>query len=131
LPIISIYAISLFGLFTVSTAFIVAMVFFSILISSLFRSPEMAMAALMFYSLPTVLLSGFAWPHNAMPIFLKAVSYFFPSTYSMNYVRMFILGDVSIKYALKPTINLILFAVACFWISYLIESKTQKIFTLK
>ncbi|MDR1942538.1 MAG: ABC transporter permease [Endomicrobium sp.] len=131
LPINSIYAVSLFGLFTVSTAFIVAMVFFSVLISSLFRSLEMAMAALMFYSLPTVLLSGFAWPHNDMPVFLKIVSYFFPSTYSMNYVRMFILGDISIKYAIKPTINLILFAAVCFWISYLIESKTQRIFTLK
>jgi ABC-2 type transport system permease protein len=77
LPINSIHTVSLFGVFTVSTAFIVAMVFFSILISSLFRSPEVAMAALMFYSLPTVLLSGFACPHNAMPVFLKAVSYFF------------------------------------------------------
>jgi ABC-2 type transport system permease protein len=91
----------------------------------------MAMAMLMFYSLPTILLSGFAWPHNAMPIHLKIISYFFPSPYSMNYIRMFILGDVSIKYALRPTIDLMLFAELCFLASYIIESKTQRIFALK
>ncbi len=66
-----------------------------------------------------------------MPTFLKIVSYIFPSTYSMNYVRMFILGDVSIRYAINPTIELILFSIICFFVSYIVESKTKKIFHLK
>ncbi|MDR1417648.1 MAG: ABC transporter permease [Endomicrobium sp.] len=131
LPIDGIYASSILGLFVLSTVFIIAVVCFAILVSIFFKSPEMAMAVLMFYSLPTVLLSGFAWPHSALPNYLKIISYISPSTYSMNYIRLFILGDVKIWYAKEPIIALVLFSVICFFITYLIEMKTKKVFPLR
>ena len=130
LPIDGIYALSILGLFILSTVFIIAVVCFAILASVFFKSPEMAMSVLMFYSLPTVLLSGFAWPHSALPNYLKVISYIFPSTYSMNYIRMFILGDVKIEYAKAPIIALLVFSVVCFFITYLTEIKTRKVFAL-
>lgn len=128
LPINGIFAQSLFSLILISAAFIVAIVFFSVLISFLFTSPEMSLAVLMFYALPTVLVSGFAWPHHALPWILKAVSFLFPSTYAFNGVRLYILGDIPVKYAVTPSILLIVFASLCFFFSYLIEHKTCKLF---
>jgi ABC-2 type transport system permease protein len=131
LPIDGIYALSVLGLFVLSTVFIIAVVCFAILLSIFFKSPEMAMSVLMFYSLPTVLLSGFVWPHNALPNYLKVISYIFPSTYSMNYIRMFILGDVKIEYAKESIIALVSFSLVCFFITYLAEIKTRKVFALR
>jgi ABC-2 type transport system permease protein len=130
LPINAIYVHSHIGLFLISTAFIIAMVFFAILLSTFFKSPEMAMVALMFYALPTILLSGFAWPHNALPLPLRIASYIFPSTYSMNSIRMFILGDVPVRYAVNSVVTLLVFAGICFCISYFIETKIKKILSL-
>ncbi|MDR0723969.1 MAG: ABC transporter permease [Endomicrobium sp.] len=131
LPIDGIYALSILGLFVMSTVFIMAIVCFAILVSVFFKSPEVAMSVLMFYSLPTALLSGFAWPHSALPNYLKVISYIFPSTCSMNYIRMFILGDVKIEYAKGHIIALIVFSFICFFITYLIEIKTRKVFALR
>ncbi|MDR1244030.1 MAG: ABC transporter permease [Endomicrobium sp.] len=131
LPIDDIYALSILGLFFLSTIFIIAVVCFAVTVSVFFKSPEMAMAVLMFYSLPTLLLSGFAWPHTALPSYLKFISYIFPSTYSMNYIRMFILGDVNIEYARNSIVALIAFSFVCFFVTYFIEIKTKRVFALK
>ncbi|MDR2191866.1 MAG: ABC transporter permease [Endomicrobium sp.] len=126
LPLNDIYVQSVLALTLISTAFVIAAVFFAILISVLFKSPEMAMAALMFYAMPAILLSGFAWPHHALPLFLKIVSYFIPSTYSANYIRLFTLGDISAKYAILPTLELLLFAASCFFAAMFIEKAAAK-----
>ncbi|MDR3124346.1 MAG: ABC transporter permease [Endomicrobium sp.] len=130
LPIDDIYASSILGLFVLSTIFIIAIVCFAVTVPVFFKSQEMAMAVLMFYSLPIVLLSGFAWPHTALPSYLEFTSYIFPSTYSMNYIRMFILGDVKIEYARNSIVALIVFSFVCFFITYLVEIKTKKVFAL-
>lgn len=128
LPVNNIFVGSYAGYFVLSTAFIIAVSAFAVLISAFFRSQEMAMSVLMFYSMPAVLLSGFAWPYYALPKILKAVSYFFPSTYALTEIRLFILGDISIKYAVMPSVLLIIFAAACYFISFFMS---KKIFNIK
>ncbi|MDR1695770.1 MAG: ABC transporter permease [Endomicrobium sp.] len=128
LPTDAIFTHSVLGVLILSTAFIIAVVFFAILISALFRSPEMAMAVLMFYALPTFLLSGFAWPHQAFPPVLKIVSYLFPSTYAATYIRLFTLGDVPLSYAVMPAAGLIVFSAVCYVLARIVEDKTRKIF---
>ena len=123
LPASGIYARSFLSLSLISAAFITAVVFFAILISFLFRSPEMSLAALMFYALPTVLLSGFAWPHHALPWILKAVSFLFPSTYAFNGIRLCILGNIPVKHVFLPSAAMLIFAGLCFFFSYIIEYK--------
>lgn len=125
LPINDIYAQSFLSLTLISVTFIIALVFFSILVSFLFSSPEMALAVLMFYALPVVLLSGFAWPHHALPGILKVVSFLFPSTYAFNSIRLYILGYTPVKYALPYSVLLIIFAVLCYCFSYIIELKIR------
>ncbi|MCL2334588.1 MAG: ABC transporter permease [Endomicrobia bacterium] len=119
LPFVSIFTHSFAGLFALSTAFITAVVFFAMMISALFDSTEMALAALMFYSFPAAMLSGMTWPHAFLPLVLKIISYAFPSTYAVTHLRLFILGDVCAFYSLAPSALLAVFAAACFVLSYL------------
>ncbi|MCL1973103.1 MAG: ABC transporter permease [Endomicrobia bacterium] len=125
-PANGIFIGSFAGYFILSAAFIIAVSSFGVFISSFFRSQEMAMAVLMFYAMPAVLLSGFAWPHHALHPVLKTVSYLFPSTYSLNELRLFILGDIPVKYAIMPSISLIIFAAVFFVFSYFIYKKSLK-----
>ncbi|MDR3244777.1 MAG: ABC transporter permease [Elusimicrobiota bacterium] len=131
LPINDIYASSMISLFIVSTAFIIAILSFAILISAFFKSPETALAALMFYSLPTFLMSGFAWPHYAFPLYLQIFSLFFPSTYAVNHIRMLTLGGIDLQYSIFPTLSLLTFALICYFAARLVERKTRKIFDLE
>jgi len=123
LPSGSVFAVSFAGLFILSTVFIAAVVFFAMLVSALFASPEMALAALMFYSFPAAMLSGMAWPHIALPPVMKVISYLFPSTYALTQLRLFILGDIPAAYSLIPSAQLALFAAACFALPYLIRHR--------
>jgi ABC-2 type transport system permease protein len=125
-PANGIFVGSLVGYFVLSAAFTIAVAAFAGLISSFFKSIEMLMSVLMFYAMPAVLLSGFIWPHCALPKILKVVSYLFPSTYALNEIRLFILGDIAPGYAVVPSIRLIIFASACFFISFLISNKNFK-----
>ncbi|MDR1196604.1 MAG: ABC transporter permease [Endomicrobium sp.] len=122
-PANGIFVGSLAGYFILSAAFIIAISAFAVLISSFFKSQEMVMAVLMFYAMPAVLLSGFIWPHHALPKILKVVSYLFPSTYALNEIRLFILGDIALKYVAIPSVCLITFAAACFFLSFLVSNK--------
>jgi ABC-2 type transport system permease protein len=126
LPINAIRVGSFAGYFILSTAFITAVASFAVLISSFFRSQEMAMAVLMFYAMPAVLLSGFTWPHYALPQALKFISYLFPSTYALNEIRLFILGNVSASYAAAPSISLLVFSALCFIVSYFAAARKFK-----
>lgn len=123
LPVNNIFVVSCAGYFFLSTAFIIAVASFAVLISSFFKSQEMAMSVLMFYAMPAVLLSGFAWPRQELPGILKAVSCFLPSTYALSELRLFILGDISVKYALIPAAELLAFAALCFLLSFFLSGK--------
>ena len=78
----------------------------------------MVLAVLMFYSMPAVLLSGFSWPHYAIGGFLKPLSYLSPATYAFTQIRLLILGDIPLKYAVIPSLELIVFGIICFLLSY-------------
>jgi ABC-2 type transport system permease protein len=124
LPINAIHTGSLASYLFVTTAFIIAAVFFGILISSVLKSCEMALVVLMFYSLPTILLSGFAWPHYTFALLLRVVSFIFPSTYALNFARLFILGEnIPVKHAVFPALELLIFAAICFFIALKIKER--------
>lgn len=66
------------GLFALP--FLLACIFLALALSSLFRRRETAMQVLLFTSLPSVFLAGFAWPLEAVPSWLRALSLLVPST---------------------------------------------------
>jgi ABC-2 type transport system permease protein len=60
--------------------FLLACIFLALALSRLFPRRETAMQVLLFTSLPSVFLAGFAWPPEALPAWLRAVSLLVPST---------------------------------------------------
>ena len=60
--------------------FLLSCIFLALAAASLFRRRETAMQVLLFSSLPSVFLAGFAWPVEALPRWLRALSLLLPST---------------------------------------------------
>lgn len=60
--------------------FLLACIFLALALGSLFTRRETAMQVLLFTSLPSVFLAGFAWPVEAVPSWLRAPSLLIPST---------------------------------------------------
>lgn len=60
--------------------FLLAVIFLGLSLATLFRHREASMLALMFTSLPALFLAGFSWPKEAIPLWLRGVSYLLPST---------------------------------------------------
>ena len=60
--------------------FLLAGVFLALALGGLFSRRETAMQVLLFTSLPSVFLAGFAWPIEAVPAWLRGISLLLPST---------------------------------------------------
>ncbi len=101
------------GVLLLLALFIGAITSFGVMISAFFRSVVMALAVLMFYSMPVFLISGAVWPSFSLPLSLRLLSYLFPSTYFLVDFRMLILGDVPFRYVLPSCGALILFGSLC------------------
>ena len=54
--------------------FLLACIFLALALGALFTRRETAMQVLLFTSLPSVFLAGFAWPLEAVPSWLRAAS---------------------------------------------------------
>ena len=110
----------------ISLIYSVLIVFFAMAISFLFKSPVVSLCALTFYSMPVLLISGFAWPIYMLPIYLHIATYLFPSTYFVNIFRFFVLDDISLKFAIVPMTHIVLFSIFCFVINIFLFSRKQK-----
>lgn len=110
----------------ISLIYSVLIVFFAMAISFLFKSPVVSLCALTFYSMPVLLISGFAWPIYMLPIYLHIATYLFPSTYFVNIFRIFVLDDISLKFAIVPMTHIVLFAIFCFAINIFLFRMKQK-----
>ncbi|MGE5679616.1 MAG: ABC transporter permease, partial [Bacillota bacterium] len=64
--------------------FLVAAVYIAILASSFLKRKIVALQIFAFTTYPVFLMSGYPWPHQAMPWFIKYISFFFPSTPFLN-----------------------------------------------
>ena len=126
LPFTQIVYHSATNLILISLIYSVLIVFFAMVISFLFKSPVISLCALTFYSMPVLLISGFAWPIYMLPIYLHIATYLFPSTYFVNIFRFFVLDDVSLKFAIVPMTHIIIFALICFLLNIVLFNMKQK-----
>ncbi len=62
------------------TPFVLAVVFLGLALSVFLRSRELSIPVLIFTSLPAVFLMGFAWPAEAIPVWLRQLALVLPST---------------------------------------------------
>nr|MBP7472360.1 ABC transporter permease [Prevotella sp.] len=113
--------LSIFGykeLIAIMVPFLLATIFFGMMVSCMVRYRENVMLLVMFSSVPLLFLSGISWPQNAMPGAWRAIACFFPSTFGIRaFVRMNSMGatlqDVQQEYQALWVQTIVYFFAAC------------------
>ena len=85
--------------------YIMACIFFGMIVSCIVRYRENVMLLVVFVSVPLLFLTGVSWPQSNIPPFWQGVSWLFPSTFGVRaYIRMNTMGgtlsDVMFEYRL-------------------------------
>lgn len=107
-----------FGIILFMGLFVTATAAFGIFLSIFFKSVTMALIILMFYSMPTFLFSGFSWPVYAMPLPIRIINFFFPSTYFLSSFRLMLLGGAGLSDVLGSVIYLLIVTIIGFVVTY-------------
>ena len=111
-------------LYLLSVAFIVASLALGLLISTLVRSQVQAMQLGFLFLLPNILLSGFMFPRQAMPVAAQWIGGLLPLTYYLTILRGVLLKGVGIGQLWREGVVLVGFAVVLVALSVRRFSKT-------
>ncbi len=87
------------------------------LISTFAKNQLQAMIVIVFVLLPSILLSGFIFPRDAMPAVINWIGYIIPVTYFLDIVRGIMLKGVGIEYLWQDTAALFAFTVIILFIA--------------
>jgi ABC-2 type transport system permease protein len=90
-------------------AFVICSLAIGILISVVATNQAQAMQMTMLFILPSVLLSGFVFPREAMPFVIEKAGYFIPLTYFLEIIRGIILRGSSFTNLIDEAIPMITF----------------------
>jgi ABC-2 type transport system permease protein len=105
--------------------FLLACIFLALALSALFTRRETAMQVLLFTSLPSVFLAGFAWPVEAVPSWLRAASLLIPSTSGIaGFLRLTEMG-AQLRYVRFEWLVLWGLAGAYFLLAWLAERRSE------
>ncbi len=115
---------SLLLLYVLSLGFIVANLGVGLLVSTLVKTQLQAMQLSLFFLMPNILLSGFMFPREAMPVAAQWLGYALPLTYYLKILRGILLKGVGINHLWHETLILIAFASALIVVSVRRFSKT-------
>ncbi len=85
-----------------------------IYISTISSTQQQAMLSAMFFAFPSILLSGFVFPINNMPIVLQWFTYAIPMRYFITIIRGIFLKGLGFYELLPQTIALFVFGVIIF-----------------
>ena len=102
---------SLVQLYLMTTAFIVANLGIGLFISTVAKSQLQAMQMGFFVLMPSLLLSGFLFPREAMPVAAQWIGLALPLTYYLTVLRGVLLKGIGIEYLWRETLMLVVFAV--------------------
>jgi len=95
-------------LYLLTFAFIVASLGMGLFISTVVRSQAQAMQLGFFFLLPNILLSGFMFPREAMPVVAQWLGLALPLTHFLKVLRGIILKGVGVPELWVPTLVLVL-----------------------
>jgi len=98
-------------LYLITAPFIIASLALGLFVSTVVRTQVQAMQLSFVFILPTVLLSGFMFPREAMPPFAQWLGAAFPITYFLRVLRGILLKGVGIDALWRDTLALVGFAV--------------------
>jgi len=101
---------SLLLLYALTFAFIVASLGMGLFISTVVRSQAQALQLGYFFLMPNILLSGFMFPREAMPVAAQWIGLVLPLTHFLKVLRGIILKDVGIVELWRPTLALLFLA---------------------
>ncbi len=87
------------------------------LISTFARNQLQAMIVMVFVLLPSILLSGFIFPREAMPAVIGFLGYLIPLTYFLDIIRGITLKGVGLDYLWRDTLALLGFTVVILFIA--------------
>ena len=98
--------------------YVLACIFFGMIVSCVVRYRENVMLLMVFVSVPLLFLTGISWPQQSIPPFWKSISWLFPSTFGVTaYVRLQSMGatlnDVNVEYCALWVQTLAYFIVCC------------------
>jgi len=110
---------NLVELFLYTLLFIVASLSLGILISNFSKNQMQAMQLSFFVFLPSVLLSGFMFPREAMPEFFFQIGRLLPLTFYLQIMRGIVLKGVGIKALWPQVLSLAVFSSIVLTISIL------------
>jgi ABC-2 type transport system permease protein len=109
---------SLFLIFMESILFIITCLSLGLLISNLTNSQQTAMLmSMMGMMLPTMLLTGFMFPLENMPVVFQVISHAIPSRYYYIIIKAVMLKGLGFSYVWKETLILLGMAVLLLTIS--------------
>ena len=110
---------SLLELYLLTLFFITASLGLGILISNIAKTQMQAFQMSFFVMLPSILLSGFMFPWDAMPQFIYYLSSLIPLTYYLDIIRGIVLKGIGFPYLVGQVTSLLIFSVVLLTLSVL------------
>lgn len=108
---------SVLELYLLTLFFITASLGLGLLISNMARTQMQAFQMSFFVMLPSILLSGFMFPRDAMPRFIYYLSDVIPLTYYLDIIRGIVLKGIGFQYLVGQVVSLLVFSVVFVTIS--------------
>lgn len=100
---------SLILLYGLTSLFILASLSLGILISTVTKTQMQAMQLSFFVFMPSILLSGFMFPRDAMPLFFKLLGNLLPLTFYLEILRGILLKGVGVSVLWQPILALVFY----------------------
>ena len=114
---------SVLHLYLAASVFIAANLALGLLISTAARTQFQAMQMTVFMLLPSILLSGFMFPFDGMPMLARALGEILPTTHFIRLTRGIMLREASILDLINEVYALAAFAIAAMTLAALRFSK--------
>ena len=95
--------------------YILACIFFGIMVSCTVKYRENVMLIVVFVSVPLLFLTGVSWPQSSIPSYWQGVSWLFPSTFGARaYIRLNSMGaDIS---DVMPELRILWIQAVCYFV---------------
>ncbi|NLG33296.1 MAG: ABC transporter permease [Syntrophomonadaceae bacterium] len=110
---------SLLELYALTLFFITASLGLGLMISNLAQNQMQAFQMSFFVMLPSILLSGFLFPRDAMPKIIYYISNIIPLTYYLDIIRGIMLKGIGFSYLAGQVTCLLLFSILFLTVSIL------------
>lgn len=110
--------------------YILACIFFGMMISCMIKYRENVMLLIVFMSVPLLFMSGVSWPQSSLPGAWQSVAYLFPSTFGVRgFVRLNSMGatlaDIEHEYQMLWIQTTVYFFMTCLVYRYQINQAHQ------